>query len=66
MANSHFQIHKFNLKLIMFNNVNSFIECGEKELHNVGGRLLQWFSEMKRQAREDIELPLHSLFIIFI
>ncbi|MCP9260799.1 Testican-3 [Dirofilaria immitis] len=35
-------------------------ECDEKKLHSVGGRLLQWFSEMHKLATADSGLPLHS------
>ncbi|VIO99194.1 Thyroglobulin type-1 repeat family protein [Brugia malayi] len=35
-------------------------ECDEKKLHSIGGRLLQWFSEMHKLATIDSGLPLHK------
>ncbi|VDK75091.1 unnamed protein product [Litomosoides sigmodontis] len=40
-------------------------ECDEKNLHSVGGRLLQWFSEMHKVASADSGLPLHSMYIAY-
>ncbi|VDK88418.1 unnamed protein product [Onchocerca ochengi] len=34
--------------------------CDEKKLHSIGGRLLQWFSEMHKLATADSGLPLHT------